>query len=115
MPANKFFLGTLTTEPSHPTLLAYFEARVANAFGIVDEHLGKRPFMLGERPTIVDFSLAGYLFYLAAETGFDIEREFPAIYAWRQRLANLPGWWPPYELMNVGRSALPLRESFRCR
>jgi glutathione S-transferase len=107
------FLGTMTAEPSHPALLAYFEARVENAFGIVDKHLGERPFMLGERPTIVDFSLAGYVFYPAAETGFDLEREFPAIHAWRQRLAALPGWQPPYELMNVGRSALPLRESYR--
>jgi glutathione S-transferase len=53
------------------------------------------------------------VFYPAAETGFDIEREFPAIRAWRQRLAALPGWQPPYELMNVGRSALQLRESYR--
>ena len=37
----------------HPALLAHFEARVENAFDIADKHLG-------ERPTIVDFSLAGY-------------------------------------------------------
>jgi len=107
------FLGALTPEPSHPALLAYFAARVANAFGIVDKHLGDRPFMLGERPTIVDFSLAGYVFYPASETGFDIEQEFPAIHAWRRRLAALPGWRLPYELMDVGRSALPVRESYR--
>ena len=53
------FLGTMTAEPSHPALLSYFAARVENAFGIVDKHLGDRPFMLGERPTIVDFSLLG--------------------------------------------------------
>ncbi|HZX85491.1 MAG TPA: glutathione binding-like protein [Reyranella sp.] len=61
------------------------------------------------RPTIVDFSLAGYVFYPAAETGFDIEAQFPAINAWRQRLAALPGFVPPYELMNVGNSVMPVR------
>ena len=43
------------------------------------------------------------------QTGFDIEAQFPAIHAWRQRLANLPGFVPPYELMNVGNSVMPVR------
>jgi glutathione S-transferase len=103
------FLNVMTPEPSHPSLMAYFKARVENAFGIVDGHLADRPFMLGDRLTIVDFSLAGYIFYPPAETGFDVEAAFPAIHAWRQRLAALPGLVPPYEPMNVGNSAMPIR------
>jgi glutathione S-transferase len=103
------FLNVMTPEPSHSSLMAYFKARVENAFGIVDRHLAERPFMLSDRLTIVDFSLAGYVFYPAAETGFDIEAQFPAIHAWRQRLAALPGFVPPYELMNVGNSVMPVR------
>jgi len=53
------FLNVMTPEPSHPSLMAYFKARVENAFGIVDKHLADRPFMLGDSLTIVDFSLAG--------------------------------------------------------
>jgi glutathione S-transferase len=64
--------------------------------------------VLGDRPTIVDFSMAGYVYYPKQETGFDIAADFPAIHAWRQRLAALPGWKPPYELMPVG-SDLPVR------
>ena len=63
--------------------------------------------MLGERPTIVDFSLAGYVYYPALETGFDIAAEYPAIDAWRRRVAALPGWKPPYEMMPVGASLPP--------
>ena len=33
----------------------------------------------------------------------------PAIQAWRRRLAALPGFVPPYELMNVGNSVMPVR------
>ncbi len=33
-------------------------ARVESAFSIVDKHLADRRFMLGDRPTIIDFSLA---------------------------------------------------------
>jgi glutathione S-transferase len=86
--------------------MAYLADRVENAFGIVDRHLAGRPFMLGDKPSIVDFSLAGYVFYPAAETGLDIASRFPAIDVWRGRLAGLPGWRPPYELMNVGTSLM---------
>jgi glutathione S-transferase len=58
--------------------------------------------MLGDKPTIVDFSLAGYVYYPKEETGFDIAADFPALHAWRERLAALPGWQPPYELTPVG-------------
>ena len=54
-----------------------------SSFAIVDKHLADRPFMLGERPTIVDFSLAGYVSIRREETGFDIATEYPAIHAWR--------------------------------
>ena len=82
-------------------------SRVESSFSIADKHFRARPFVLGDSPTIVDFSMAGYVFYPAMETGFDIATEYPAIDAWRWRVAALPGWKPPYELMPVG--ALPLR------
>jgi glutathione S-transferase len=91
-------LHSMTPEPAPPAVLAYMRARVESAFSIVDKH----------RPTIVDFSLVGYLYYPAEETGFDLAVAFPAIEAWRGRVAALPGWKPPYEMMPVGRS-LPVR------
>ena len=102
------FQNSLTPEPVHPTVLAFLRSRVVASHAIVDRHLKDRAFMLGERPTIVDFSMAGYVYYPPEETGIDIEATFPAIHAWRQRLAALPGWKPPYELMPVG-SVLPVR------
>ena len=83
-------------------------SRVENAFSIVDKHLADRSFMLGDRPTIVDFSLAGYLYYPTEETGFDLAATFPVLNTWLKRVASLPGWKPPYELMPVGNS-LPVR------
>lgn len=92
----------------HPEVIAYMRSRVDSAFAIVDKHLAERRFMLGDRPTIVDFSLAGYVYYPSEETGIDLAPAFPAIDAWRQRVAALPGWKPPYEMMPVGNS-LPMR------
>jgi glutathione S-transferase len=101
-------LYSATPEPPHPAVLAYMRARAENAFSIVDKHLAGRRFMLGDRPTIVDFSLVGYLYYPPEETGFDLGADFPAIDAWRGRVAALPGWKTPYEMMPVGKS-LPQR------
>ena len=102
------FQNSFTPEPVAPAILSFLKARVEASFSIVDKHLTDRPFMLGDRPTIVDFSLAGYMYYPPEETGFDLEAAFPAIHAWRRRLAALPGWKPPYAMMPVG-SSLPVR------
>lgn len=98
------FQNCLTPEPAHPAILVFLRSRVETTYAIVDKHLADRRFMLGEKPTIVDFSMAGYVYYPVAETGIDLEAGFPAIDAWRQRLAELPGWKPPYELIGVGTS-----------
>lgn len=91
-----------------PAAHAYMRARTEGALAIVERHLAGRRFMLGERPTIVDFSLVGYLYYPPEETGFDLAAAYPAIDAWRGRVAALPGWKPPYEMMPIGRS-MPMR------
>lgn len=101
-------LHSMTPEPPPPAVLAYMRARAESALSIVDKHLAQRRFMLGDRPTIVDFSLVGYLYYPVEETGFDLAASYPAIDAWRGRVATLPGWKPPYEMMPFGRS-LPVR------
>jgi glutathione S-transferase len=93
---------SLLPQAPHPSVLSFLKARVDGAFAIIEKHLADRAFMLGDRPTIVDFSIAGYLFYPPEETGIDLEVSHPAIYAWRGRIAALPGWKPPYEMMPVG-------------
>lgn len=49
-------LQSMTPEPAHPTVLAYMRSRAEGAFSIVDKHLANRSVMLGDRPTIVEFS-----------------------------------------------------------
>ena len=45
-------------------------------------------------------ALTGSLWY-PEETGIDLGR-FPNLLAWRERIAALPGWKHPYELMPRG-------------
>lgn len=83
-----------------PAVIDFLTKRSLSAFSIVDKHLRTRAFLLGDEPTIADFSLAGYQYY-EEETGID-RGAFPNLNAWSQRIAALPGWKHPYELMPRG-------------
>jgi len=76
----------------------FLRTRARGAYGAVDKHLAGRKFLLGDQPTIADFSLAGYAFYTEA-TGIDRAQEFPNVEAWAGRISGLPGWKHPYDLM----------------
>lgn len=75
----------------------FLRGRAETAFGLVDRHLASQPFLVGEDPTIADLSLAGYVYY-PEETGISWSA-YPNIEAWKRRIAALPGWAGPYELM----------------
>ncbi len=83
-----------------PAVIDFLTKRALSAFSIVDKHLRARAFLLGDEPTIADFSLAGYQYY-EEETGID-RSAFANLNAWSQRIAALPGWKHPYELMPRG-------------
>ncbi|MBI5615299.1 MAG: glutathione S-transferase family protein [Gammaproteobacteria bacterium] len=97
----RFLVGLQKTGETAVT--EFLRTRATGAFGIVDQHLAGRDFLLGARPTIADLSLAGYLYY-PEETGLDFAA-FPNLDAWRARIAALPGWVGPYELMPRGPAA----------
>ena len=93
------FLKTLATPAGDPAVLAFLKGRIDGNLAVVDKRLSTRSFMLGERPTIADVSMAGYLYYPAEEFGFDIPATFPSIGKWLDRVKALPGWKHPYDLM----------------
>jgi glutathione S-transferase len=93
------FLKNFAKPPGDPAVLAFFKGRIDGNLGIINKRLEGRKFLLGDRPTIADVSLAGYLYYPVEEFGFDIGKEHPAIAAWRERVKALPGWAHPYDLM----------------
>ena len=93
------FLKNFAKPAGDPAVLAFFKGRIDGNLGIINKRLESRKFLLGERPTIADVSLAGYLYYPAEEFGFDIGEAHPAIAAWRERIKALPGWAHPYDIM----------------
>jgi glutathione S-transferase len=90
------FMRTFGDAPN-PVILAFLRGRAETAWGILDSHLAGRRFVVGEHLTIADLSLCGYLFW-PEEIGVDWNN-YPHIRDWLARLAALPRYKPPYELM----------------
>jgi glutathione S-transferase len=93
----RFLVGIQKTGETPVT--EFLRGRAQTAFGIVEKHLAGRDFLLGDRPTIADISMVGYLYY-TEETGLD-RAPYPNITGWAKRIAALPGWTPPYDLMRA--------------
>jgi glutathione S-transferase len=93
------FLRWIAKPPGDPAVLAFLKGRFDGSLAILDKRFAGRAFLLGERPTIADLSMVGYLYYPADEFGFDIAGEHKNIAAWLDRIKALPGWKHPYDLM----------------
>ena len=106
--ATRRFLKCFAPEAPHPAVLDFFKGRADGALAVVDKHLSQSPFMIGNEPTIADFSLVGYMYFPVEETGYDLTTAYPNIDAWRERMKALPGWKHPYDLI-PGKVIAPLR------
>jgi glutathione S-transferase len=80
-----------------PQVHEFLRGRVKSALGILDGHLARSRFAVGEKPTIADLSMCGYLFW-PDEFGVSWS-DYPHIGSWLERIRALPGWIHPYELM----------------
>ena len=75
----------------------FLRGRVKSALTVLNSHLSDRQFALGERPTIADISMCGYLFW---PEEFDVSwDDYPHIGRWLDAIRALPGWVYPYDLM----------------
>lgn len=92
------FMRSFTPRPN-PQVLTHFRRRLDDFLGILDKHVAQSAFMVGDKPTVADFSTMAYLHFPADETGYDFAATHPAIRAWLDRIAALPGWQSAYELL----------------
>jgi len=87
------------TPSPDPAVLDFMRRRIDDYLGILDRHLQDRAFVAGEEASIADLSMTGYLCFPKHESGYDLAATHPAITAWLQRIAALPGWRAPYDLL----------------
>ncbi len=93
----RFNLNFLPPAKRNDAVNAFMAMRLGSALNVLDGELGRRDWLVGDGPTAADFSCCGYLYY-PEPYGFD-RAEYPAIDAWLDRIAALPGWKHPYDLM----------------
>ncbi len=90
------FLRTFA-ESADPAVLAFLNTRSNGALKVLDKHLQKQQFAIGDRPTIADLSMCGYL-YFTDEIGIDLN-QYSAVVRWLGDIKKLDRWVHPYELM----------------
>jgi glutathione S-transferase len=94
---TRFLMNFLPEDKRPAGVIPFLQGRLKAAYGVLDGHLAGRRWIVGDAPTIADLSCCGYLFY-PEPFGFS-RADWPNIDAWLDRIAGLPGWKPPYELM----------------
>jgi len=93
----RFLMNFAPVDKRPEGVVPFLQGRLKASYAVLDAHLARRDWMVGDGVTIADLSCCGYLYY-PEPFGFD-RKDWPHIDAWLDRIAALPGWKHPYELM----------------
>ncbi|MGB3317316.1 MAG: glutathione S-transferase family protein [Albidovulum sp.] len=94
---TRFLMNFLPEDKRPAEVIAFMQGRLKAAFAVLNAHLESHIWMVGDQVTIADIACCGYLYY-PEPFGFD-RKDWPNIDAWLDRIAALPGWKHPYDLM----------------
>lgn len=94
---TRFLMNFLPEDKRPAEVIAFHQGRLKAAYDTLDRHLQGRDWIVGDSATNADLSCCGYLYY-PEPFGF-VRADWPHIDAWLTRLAALPGWKHPYDLM----------------
>ncbi len=94
---TRFQMNFLPLEKRPAEVIAFYQARLKSAYTVLEGHLAGRRWIVGDQVSIADLSCCGYLFY-PEPFGF-ARNDWPHIEAWLDRIAALPGWKSPYDMM----------------
>ncbi|MGR3548553.1 MAG: glutathione S-transferase family protein [Roseovarius sp.] len=94
---TRFLMNFLPEDKRPAEVIAFSQGRLKAAYGVLNDHLDGRDWIVGDELTNADLSCCGYLYY-PEPFGFD-RSDWPHIDAWLTRLSETPGWKAPYDLM----------------
>jgi glutathione S-transferase len=80
-----------------PAVVEMYQAEGKAALKLLDEHLAKRQWLVGNASSIADIDIYGVVNY-AADGGFNLA-EYPAVSAWMKRFEALPGFGKPEAIL----------------
>ncbi len=91
------------TPSTDPNVLAFMRKRLDDYLGIIERHFEDRLFVAGNLPTIADLSMIAYLSFAFRRERLDdfwaSDDEPSGRAAWLGRVAAIPGWRAPYDLL----------------
>lgn len=93
----RFLSNFLPEDKRPPGAIPFLQGRLMAALKVLDGHLATRDWMVGSGVTIADIACCSYLYY-PEPFGFT-RADWPAIDRWLDRIAALPGWKHPYDMM----------------
>ncbi len=93
----RFLMNFLPEDKRPQETIQWLSGRVRAALKTLEAHLAGRDWMVGDGPTLADFACCAYLYY-PEPFGFARE-DYPNIGQWLDRIAALPGWQHPYDMM----------------
>lgn len=85
----RYFIGEAGLSDLQRSQIPAKEAAGNAALTLMDGHLARTPFFVGDRLTLADIALYAYT-HFADDGGFDLGR-YPAVVDWLARVAALPG------------------------
>ncbi|MDH5529479.1 MAG: glutathione S-transferase family protein [Paracoccaceae bacterium] len=94
---TRFLMNFLPKDKRPAEVINFMQARLKAAYTVLNSHLDGQIWMVGDQVTIADVACCGYLYY-PEPFGFD-RKDWPNIDRWLDRIAALPGWKHPYDLM----------------
>ena len=105
--SHGFELGRrgLLARSADPAVVAHYRELAEGAFAVLDENLADRPFLSGDGATIADIACYGEVAF-APHAGLDISAH-RNITVWAQRLAVLPRFKSPFDLLPTESAEIP--------
>ena len=95
--STRYIMNFLAEDKRPAGVVAFQQGRLKAAYTVLNTHLADRTWVAGQAVTIADLSCCGYLFY-PEPFGFN-RADWPDIDRWLDRIAALPGWKAPYDMM----------------
>ena len=93
----RFLMNCLPADKRPDGVVPFLQGRLKAAYQVLETHLQGRDWIVGPGVTIADLSCCSYLYY-PEPFGFT-RADWPNIDRWLTRIAALPGWQHPYEMM----------------
>ena len=94
---TRFLMNFLPEDKRPNEVIGFNLGRLKAAYAVLNAHLEGRDWIVGDSVTIADCACCGYLYY-PEPFGFD-RADWPNIDRWLNKIAALPGWKHPYDMM----------------